>query len=120
MNRPKILIVDDNIHILHAFESLLEKEGCVSFLAETAHQALELLYHKRPGSVFLDLSLPDAYGLDLIKKIKTVNPSITVVVIMDDESADLKKKAIKLGAFACLDKPLSISNIREVLNDIMQ
>ena len=118
MNRPKIMIVDDNTKILYAFESLLEKEGCISVLAENGNQALTLLSRENPETVFLDISLPDVCGLDLIKKMKIMIPLLTVIVIVEDGIEDVTKEALKEGAFACLQKPLSVSNIRDILSKI--
>ena len=78
---PKIMVVDDNTKIQFAFHTLLEKEGCVIIVAKNGSEAMQRFTQKKPQAVFLDISLPDSNGLDILKQLKALNPTIPVIVI---------------------------------------
>jgi CheY-like chemotaxis protein len=117
-HHPKIMVVDDNTKIQFAFHTLLEKEGCILIEAKNGSEALRKFAKKKPQVVFLDLSLPDSEGLDVLKRLKGLKPSIPIIVISSMASKEISEKVIQLGAFAYLEKPLSVMKIREVLNAI--
>jgi DNA-binding NtrC family response regulator len=118
MSVPKILVVDDNTKILYAFQSLFQKEGVVSIDALTGMEAMEKLSREKPRAIFLDLSLPDIKGLHLLKKINSQYPDIAVVVVTSIETKEFVAEAMKYGAVAHLEKPLSVKAIRRVLASI--
>jgi DNA-binding NtrC family response regulator len=113
-----IMVVDDNSKIQYAFHTLLEKEDCTIIEARNGNEALRKFTRNKPQAVFLDLSLPDTQGLDVLKRLKSLNPSIPVVVISSMAGTELAEQAMQLGAFDYLEKPLSVMKIREVLNTI--
>jgi DNA-binding NtrC family response regulator len=118
MSIPKVLVVDDNTKVLFAFESLLQKEGVLSIDAATGKEALEKLSKERPQAIFLDISLPDMEGLQLLKKIKNNYPEISIIAVTSIETKEHIATAMKYGAFAHLEKPLSVKAIRKVLEKI--
>ena len=76
----KILIIDDNKEFIAELKDYLEGYKIVE--SSTAADALEKI--KRPndiGLIFLDMRLPDLDGLELLKKIKKVQPDIKVVIV---------------------------------------
>jgi two-component system response regulator (stage 0 sporulation protein F) len=118
MSIPKVLVVDDNTKVLFAFQSLLHKEGVLSIDAATGKEALEKLSAEKPHAIFLDLSLPDVKGLYLLKKINKQYPGIAVIVVTSIETKEFITEAMKYGAVAHLEKPLSLKSIRKVLERI--
>jgi two-component system chemotaxis response regulator CheY len=115
---PTIMVVDDNTKIQFAFHSLLEKESCIIIGAKNGGEALKKFTKNKPQAVFLDISLPDLNGLAVLQQLRGLNPSIPIIVISSIASKEISEKVMRLGAFACLEKPLSVMKIREVLNSI--
>jgi two-component system response regulator (stage 0 sporulation protein F) len=118
MLKPKILVVDDNTKVLFAFQSLLKKEGVISLDAVTGMEALQKLSTEKPKAIFLDLSLPDVKGLQLLKKINKKYPRVAIIVVTSIETKELISEAMKYGAIAHLEKPFSLKAIRRILKKI--
>jgi DNA-binding NtrC family response regulator len=118
MKNLKVMVVDDNSKIIFAFHTLLEKENCLLIEAASGAEAIRKFKAGKPKAVFLDISLPDADGLDVLKKIRKKNPSIPVIIITGIGSSELRTRALQLGAYDYLEKPLSVNHIRDILNRI--
>ena len=86
--------------------------------APSGAEAIRKFKAGKPKAVFLDISLPDADGLDVLKKIRKKNPSIPVIIITGIGSSELRTRALQLGAYDYLEKPLSVNHIRDILNRI--
>lgn len=115
---PKIMVVDDNTKIQFAFHSLLEKEDCIIIVAKSGSEAMKKFTRRKPQAVFLDVSLPDSNGLDVLKQLRDLNSSVPIIVISSTAGIEVATKALQMGAFAYLEKPLSVIKIRKVLNTI--
>jgi two-component system nitrogen regulation response regulator NtrX len=89
----------------------MEDEGYGVFTAEDAISGIELLSQKKIEIVILDVLLPKMGGIDALEKIKSSWPEIEVIVISGHANIDTAVKAVKLGAFDYLEKPLSIDKL---------
>lgn len=113
--QQKSLIVDDQSMIRLSLKKLFEKEGFAVLTASSGGAALKILERETPEIVVLDVRLPDASGIDLLRTIKEINPE--TVVIMITGHADIKSsvEAMKMGAYDFLEKPLDFGNIGTML-----
>lgn len=112
------MVIDDNTKIQYAFHLLLKKEGCIIIGSMGGNDAIKKFKKKKPKAVFLDLSLPHSDGLNILQQLRKLNPSVPVIITSSINSDDIDKQAAKLGAFAYLEKPLSVNKIREVLKNL--
>lgn len=119
-NRTESFIVcDDARMVREALQSILTKEGYRNIvLAETGEQLLDALKKKAPYAVFLDIRLPDADGLELLKEIKSQNSEIKVVMVTADTSDQTRNQAIALGADAYVTKPFMPEHIELAINSL--
>ena len=76
----KILIVDDDVHILRLYKEELEDEGYEVVLANTGKKALELFEKEHPNIVTLDILMPDIDGISLLRKMKEQQPKIPIIM----------------------------------------
>jgi two-component system nitrogen regulation response regulator NtrX len=106
-----ILIIDDEPGIRHALASILEDEHYQVETSEDAVQGLELLARKSVDLVFLDVLLPKMGGMQALEQIRRDWPDIEVVVISGHANVDMAVRAVKLGAFDFLEKPLSLDKV---------
>jgi DNA-binding NarL/FixJ family response regulator len=120
--RRRILLLDDHPLVREGLTKLIEQEPdlCVCAEAKNAAEALEGIRHSAPDAVVLDISLPGESGLDLIKRIQTLeNPPAILVLSMHDE-AFYAKRALLAGALGYVMKRESSGNVigglRAVLN----
>ena len=116
MKKSKILVVDDNSKKQYAFQSFLEKEGYISIAARGGSNVLNIIARENPSLVFLDISLPDQNGLDILQQIKKEWPSLPVIIVSGHTTDENRKRAKVLGALDFLEKPLSLAKIRKILD----
>ncbi len=114
MNRPKMMIVDDELEILQLLEKFLEDEGFEVFCAQDGRSALELIQDKRIDVVVTDIRMPGMDGLELLRRIKRFDDLIEVIVLTGYASIEAAVNSMKNdGAFDFLTKP--IENFEDLL-----
>ncbi|MBL0702094.1 MAG: sigma-54-dependent Fis family transcriptional regulator [Desulfosarcina sp.] len=116
---PSILIVDDEPSILKSLGGLLSDEGFDVLMASNGYEALKVIDLESPDLVLLDIWMPGIDGIETLKEIKKDNPVIPVVIITGHGTIETAVKAIKLGAFDLIEKPLSIDKIIVTINNAL-
>ncbi len=115
----EFLICDDARVVREALCHIIAKTGCSKIIfTENGCQLLAALEKKSPDVVFLDLHLPDADGLELLRQIKARDGKIKVVVITADASEQTKNRAVEAGADAYVTKPFLPEQIELVLSTL--
>jgi two-component system nitrogen regulation response regulator NtrX len=114
-----ILIIDDEAGIRRTLASILEDEGYRVLTAEDAVLGLEILGKENIDLVFLDVLLPKLGGMEALERIRREKPGIEVVVISGHANVDMAVRAVKLGAFDFLEKPLSLDKVLTVCRNAM-
>jgi two-component system nitrogen regulation response regulator NtrX len=109
-----ILIIDDEAGIRRTLASILEDEGYRVLTAEDAILGLDILEKERVDLIFLDVLLPKMGGMDALEKIRRERPGTEVIVISGHANVDMAVRAVKLGAFDFLEKPLSLDKVLTV------
>jgi two-component system nitrogen regulation response regulator NtrX len=109
--KERILIVDDEEGIRETLTGILEDEGYRPRSAASAVEAREALAEVPADLLLLDVWLPDADGLELLSELRPKHPHTPVIVISGHGNIDTAVKAIRLGAYDFLEKPLSLSRV---------
>jgi two-component system response regulator AtoC len=115
MARFTVLIVDDERTLARSMELFLEEQGYEVEVASDGHRALELLEKMHPDAVFLDLRLPKANGLDLLKKIRAYDPAVAVIMMTAHGTIENAVEAMKLGAFDYVTKPVDLDEVKIIV-----
>lgn len=115
-----ILVVDDEEMIRFAFEQFLKDEGHTPLLARDGDQAMEMFLQGRPEVVFLDYRLPGMDGLEVLEKIRQADAKATVVLMTAFGAMDVAIRAMQLGAYDYLSKPLDLGAIRDLIHRILE
>ncbi|HEY4588153.1 MAG TPA: UDP-3-O-acyl-N-acetylglucosamine deacetylase [Thermoanaerobaculia bacterium] len=102
-----ILIVDDEPGILSTLGGILSDEGYSTLTTTSGESALTLYEEKRPAVVFLDIWLADRDGLETLQALREADPTAAVVMMSGHGTTSTAVKAIKMGAYDYLEKPLS-------------
>ncbi len=76
----KVLIVDDDEHILRLYKEELEEDGYEIVTAKTGAQALEVFQRENPDLVTLDILIPDMDGITLLRKMKEMRPRVPIIM----------------------------------------
>ena len=118
LQRPRLLVVDDDRTILALIRSVALTEGFDVATTDDAADALVQL-HKRPADLFLlDLQLPGVNGLDILRSVHDINSRCKVVLMSAFGSMEHAVEAVKLGATDYLTKPFDLARLRQVLRDV--
>lgn len=105
MERPCILIIDDDPGLRKTLAGILRTKGYEILTAENGTQGLALLHAQRVNLVLIDLGLPEIPGLDVLARIKTDSPLTGVIVLTGQATIDSAVEATNRGAFSYLVKP---------------
>ncbi|NIO49511.1 MAG: response regulator [Candidatus Aminicenantes bacterium] len=111
MIKDKILIIDDERGIRSSLKGILEDEGYSIKTANTGEDCLKLLEWQNFDLILLDIWLPEMDGIEVLKKIKTMDENPQVVMISGHGTVETAVKATKLGAYDFLEKPLSLEKV---------
>jgi len=114
----KILLIDDDESIAWVVRKTLEADHEVVHAA-TGAGGLEL-FGEAPSLVLLDLRLPDASGLDILKTLLGKQPGIPVVMVTAHGGMESAVEAMKLGAYDYLEKPFDLDELRIVVRRALE
>ncbi|AEF82519.1 sigma-54-dependent transcriptional regulator [Leadbettera azotonutricia] len=114
-----ILIIDDEPGIRRTLASILEDEHYRVFTAEDAVLGIEILEKENISLVFLDVLLPRMGGIEALDTIHKNWPQVEVVMISGHANVDMAVRAVKLGAFDFLEKPLSLDKVLTVCRNAL-
>jgi len=101
----RILIVDDESHILQVLSLKLRNAGCEVFTAMDGEEALEVVRQSRPDLVITDFQMPIMTGLELCR-----------AMAADDATADIPVLMLTARGYSLSDRDLAIGNIRHVVH----
>ena len=105
------MIVDDEVSILNSLSSILEDEGYEVAVAKSGTEALKICLVDPPDLMLLDIWMPEMDGLETLRKVKESSPATQVMMMSGHGSIETAVKAIKLGAYDYIEKPLSLENV---------
>ena len=110
MNKPLILIVEDDTAVRNLIATTLETQDYRFHTAQTGAQAVFEAVSQKPDIILLDLGLPDMDGVDIIKKIRSWSTKPIIVISARSEDRD-KIEALDAGADDYLTKPFSVEEL---------
>jgi len=116
---PSILIIDDEPGIRVTLASILEDEKYKVFTSEDALAGIETLKREVIDLIFLDVLLPKLGGIKALEQIRKEWPVTEIVMISGHASIDMAVRAVKLGAFDFLEKPLSLEKVLTVCRNAL-
>jgi len=118
MDKPKILVVDDEPRAVAGLVSLLQHDGYPAEGISNPQKALERLQTGGIDILLSDLKMPGMSGLELLQQAKNMTPSLNVVMITGQGSVDDAVMAMKQGAEDYLTKPVNIDELEIILERI--
>ncbi|BFU95901.1 MAG: Nitrogen assimilation regulatory protein NtrX [Nitrospira sp.] len=106
-----ILVVDDEEAILSSLSSILLDEGYEVAAVKSGGEALRIFTTDPPDLMLLDIWMPEMDGLETLKRVRELVPTAQVMMMSGHGSIETAVKAIKLGAYDYIEKPLSLENV---------
>jgi DNA-binding response OmpR family regulator len=116
MSQLKILLVDDEQEFVSTLAERLELRGMQVEIATDGEMALSIIETDPPQVVVLDVMMPGLSGMEVLGRIKAIDPRIQVVLLTGHGATKDGIKGMQLGAFDYLIKPVDIDELIEKLN----
>lgn len=102
---PAVHIIDDDAAVRDSLAFLLSTAGVTAETYESATAFFDGHANADVGCIVTDIRMPDMSGLDLLRRVKEINPSLPVIVITGHGDVPLAVEAMKLGAADFIEKP---------------
>jgi len=118
--KAKILVVDDDQQVLYLLGEVLTREGAEPHCVQSSPQAAERVERERFDGVFLDWNMPELSGLKLARRIRnsSVNAHCPIVMLTGFATPELREESLRTGINFFLPKPVSMQQVRVLLNGI--
>ncbi len=117
----KILIVDDDVELVKAVESTLSSVGHDVQFTNEPREGLKLIREQNHDLVFLDLSMPEFSGIDIIKNLAeddTIKEKKIVVMTASAVHDEELKNLVDLGVHSILRKPVDIDTLLDKIEEV--
>jgi len=117
---PKALIVDDEPDLCELLAITLQRMNVATEVAYDLAQARALLTSQDFGLCLTDMRLPDGDGLELVEWLQTTQPQLPVAVITAHGNVEAAVRALKLGAFDFVAKPVDLERLRKLVDSALR
>ena len=119
MLKLKVLLVDDEQEFVTTLAERLELRGMHVEIATDGEMALSIIETDPPQVVVLDVMMPGLGGMEVLQRIKTMDPNIQVILLTGRGSWD-GIQGIREGAYDCLMKPIQIEELMQIMTDAVE
>ena len=119
MDDGDILIIDDRSGPRDSLRIILKDSHRVR-TANSGPEGLEMIRQQKPDLVFLDIRMPEMDGVEVMRRIKDIDPDIEVSIITAYAAVDSAQEAVRCGALDYLTKPFAVSDVRDVVERALQ
>jgi DNA-binding NtrC family response regulator len=116
----RILIVDDEQDLLDTMSKRMRKRGMIVHASSNGLDALELIQKEPIDVVLLDVRMPQMNGIDVLKRIKEIDPMMAVVMLTGHASIESAVTGMEYGAFDYLIKPVDFDSLCYMIEDAYQ
>ena len=117
----KVLVVEDELLIRHSVITILKQNDFEDILdAEDGLQAIHVIKQNKVDLIISDIRMPRMDGIELLKYIRNHFGDIIFIMLSGFDLFEYAQKAINLGAFSYLLKPVNVPDLQAVLTQAMQ
>jgi two-component system response regulator HydG len=115
MESSLILIIDDDRDLRTLLSTFLDKNGFVTVQASGGKEFLQLFKREKFDLVLCDFILKDENGLEILKKVRTIDPICKVVMVTGYSNQQITSQMMNNGAFGYLSKPLKLDKLLKMV-----
>jgi FixJ family two-component response regulator len=119
-NEPTVVVIDDDVGIRDALQSLLRSVGFQVELFPSVQEYLDKGHLDRPGCLVLDVRLPGRSGLDFLDDLTKANSHVPVIFISGFADVPMSVRAMKAGAVEFLTKPVRHQDLLEAVQSAVE
>ena len=118
--KQKLLLVDDSGLARRSMRAMLEADGFEVVEAGDGLAALEQYFVEKPGVVILDLVMKGMYGLEVLSKLRELDPAARVVVVTADVQDSSQRLVNEAGASAFINKPVDKNRLLSAIRSVLE
>lgn len=111
--KADVLLVDDEEQFLKVLSQRLEGRGMKVDTSTSGEDALKRVKGKEFDAIILDLAMPGMSGIEALKRIRSENPDVQIIMLTGHGSIEKGIEAMKAGAVDFLEKPADLNKILE-------
>ena len=111
----RVLVVDDEPKAVELLQEFLQGKGYEVLTASDGAEALRTVKVERPHLILLDIQMPKMDGLEVLRQIREIDPTIGVIMVTGVNEEAVGRKAVELGAFDYIVKPLDLPYLERTL-----
>jgi DNA-binding response OmpR family regulator len=111
----RVLVVDDNVTVCNVLEEFLRSRGYDVYTALDGPNAIAKVKELRPHIVLLDIIMPGMGGIEVLKEIKRIDPSVGVIMLTGVGDDELGRRTLELGAYEYITKPINFNYLENAL-----
>src|ERR1700724_4331195 len=115
IDQPQVLVIDDEIGPRESLRMVL-KAAYQGRPADWREAGLKLLKEKLPDTIVMDIRMPGMTGIEGLRKIREIDPHLSVIMLTGFGALDTAKEALRLGANDYISKPFDAHEMQEVIN----
>lgn len=115
MNKPSILVVDDELLIRDLLYDFFTDQGWDIAVAENSHKAIAILEDNQVDLVLTDIKMPEMDGMELTQYIKERHPELPVVIMTGYPSVDTAVSALRIKVADYIIKPFNINQLYKII-----
>src|SRR5262245_12694990 len=118
--KSRVLVIDDEAAIRDSLRMILEYEDYQFVGAASGQEGLDTIRRERPDIVLLDIKMPGMDGMEVLRKLRSFDETLPVVMISGHGNTATAVEAIRSGAIDFLDKPLSSERVIVTLRNVLR
>ena len=111
---PQVLVIDDEMGPRESLRMLLKPIYQVH-TADSVEIGLKLLNEKKPDAIVMDIRMPGMTGIEGLRRIRQIDPHLSVIMLTGFGALETAKEALRLGATDYISKPFDAREMREVI-----
>ena len=111
MPKVKVLLVDDEVEFCSALAERLRLRDYDARAISRAEDALTIIQRDPPDVVLLDFKMPGMDGIEILKLIKNMHPSVEVIMVTGHGDTQSREEVMNSGAFDYIMKPIDIGEL---------
>ena len=112
---PRVLVVDDEPAFVEMLTDFLTGKGYEVITASNGEETLQKLKEERPHLILLDVHMPGMNGLEVLQQVRQIDGEVGVIMVTAANDEETGRKALQMGAFDYIVKPVDFQYLERSL-----
>jgi two-component system, response regulator, stage 0 sporulation protein F len=117
---PLVLVVDDQMGVRRLIQEIFREIGFRVVAAAHGQEALALCSVELPGLVLLDMKMPVMDGMETLRALHSLYPSLPVIIMTAVGDGDRVSEVLASGARSCINKPFDVFELRRLVQEVLE